>query len=178
MLMNGKQYVESLKKLRPNIYKNGELIEDVTTHPETKMHIMSVVHSYYMAFDEEKKEIFTNKSIVSGEIAHRWNTINTTAYDQMMNANMKREQFRWNGTCQGATCAGWTALNSMWAVTFDMDKDLGTNYHERLIEYLKYLEGNALCAAGTLTDAKGNRALKPSQQKIKKSNLHIVEKKR
>ena len=30
------EYKQSLKKMRPNIYKFGELIKDVTTHPATK----------------------------------------------------------------------------------------------------------------------------------------------
>ena len=37
MLMNGEQYIASLKKLRPNIYKFGKLIEDVTTNPNTAL---------------------------------------------------------------------------------------------------------------------------------------------
>ena len=39
MMMNGKQYVESIKKMRPNIYKFGKLIQDVTTDPNTALHI-------------------------------------------------------------------------------------------------------------------------------------------
>jgi 4-hydroxybutyryl-CoA dehydratase/vinylacetyl-CoA-Delta-isomerase len=30
------QYLSDLKKLRPNMYKFDELIEDVTTHPATR----------------------------------------------------------------------------------------------------------------------------------------------
>jgi len=30
------EFNESLRKLRPNIYKFGELIEDVTIHPATR----------------------------------------------------------------------------------------------------------------------------------------------
>ncbi|MDK2823584.1 MAG: 4-hydroxybutyryl-CoA dehydratase / vinylacetyl-CoA-Delta-isomerase [Clostridia bacterium] len=174
-LMNGQQYRESLKKLRPNIYKWGKLIEDVTTHPATKLHVDSVAHAYDMSFDPEKEHIYTNTSHLTGKKAHRWNTLCQTAYDQVGNADMKRDQYRWSGTCTGATCAGWTGLNVLWAVTYEMDKDLGTNYHERLKKYFQYVEDNSLALAGAITDAKGNRALKPSQQKNKDSNLHIKE---
>ena len=34
-LKTRKEYLASLKAMRPNIYKFGELIEDVTTHPAT-----------------------------------------------------------------------------------------------------------------------------------------------
>ena len=35
------EYLAALKKMRPNIYKFGELIEDVTTHPATKRTVES-----------------------------------------------------------------------------------------------------------------------------------------
>ena len=45
MMMNGKQYIESLKKLRPNIYKWGKLIEDVTTNQQlaAKLFIVGIL---------------------------------------------------------------------------------------------------------------------------------------
>jgi len=175
MLMNGSKYRESLKKMRPNVYKWGKLIEDVTTHPATKLHVDSVAHSYDMAFDETKKAIYTNKSHLSGETVHRWNALCRTVEDQVGNADMKRTQYRVSGTCQGATCAGWTGLNVLHAVTYEMDQELGTSYHERVQNYFRHVEDNALALAGAITDAKGNRALKPSQQANKDLNLHVKE---
>ncbi len=61
-LMNGQQYKASIKKMRPNVYKWGELIEDVTTHPATRLHVQSVATSYDAAFDPEKAPIFTANS--------------------------------------------------------------------------------------------------------------------
>ena len=175
MLMNGAQYKASLQKLRPNIYKWGKLIEDVTTNPATRLHVQSVAMSYDAAFDPEKASVFTAKSHLTGEIAHRWNTLMGSAEAVVGNANMKRAQYHMTGTCQGATCAGWTGLNVLWEVTAKMDKDLGTVYHERLKKFFRYVEDNACALAGAITDAKGNRALKPSQQANKMQNLHAVE---
>lgn len=174
-MMTGEQYLASIKKLTPNVYKWGKLIEDVTTHPATRLHTQSVAHSYDASFTAEKGPIYSAKSFISGEVAHRWNTLWHTAEDIYGNACLKREQYRYSGTCQGATCAGWTGINALWALTWDIDNDLGTNYHERLKKYFKYVEDNALALAGAITDAKGNRSLRPSQQKNKDSNLHIKE---
>jgi len=174
-LMNGDQYRESLRKLRPNMYKWGELIEDVTTHPSTRLHVQSVADSYDAAFDPERAPLFTAKSPLTGETAHRWNTLMNSMEAVMGNSKMKRAQFQRTGTCQGATCAGWTGINVLWAITYEMDRDLGTNYHERVKKYFKHVEDNCLALAGAITDAKGNRALKPSEQPNKDSNLHVKE---
>jgi 4-hydroxybutyryl-CoA dehydratase/vinylacetyl-CoA-Delta-isomerase len=174
-LKNGEQYVESIRKMRPNVYKWGELIDDLTTDPATRLHIQSVKRSYDLSHDPAKASIYTAKSHLTGATVHRWNTLMQSAEDVMGNANMKREQYHQSGTCQGATCAGWTAMNVLWDITWRMDKDSGTHYHERVRKYWKYMEDNALTMAGAITDAKGNRSLRPSQQDNKDSNLHVKE---
>jgi 4-hydroxybutyryl-CoA dehydratase/vinylacetyl-CoA-Delta-isomerase len=63
----------------------------------------------------------------------------------------------------------------MWSVTHDMDKDLGTNYHDRVKEWGLGMQSKGLLVAGALTDAKGNRKLKPHQQPDLDTNLRIVE---
>src|SRR6266540_321231 len=120
-LRNGDAYRKSLRKLRPNVHKWGELIEDVTTHPSTRLHVQSVAASFDAAFDPERAPIFTAISHLTGKAAHRWNTLMRCAEDVLGNARMKRAQFRFSGTCQGATCAGWTGLNALWAVTHEAD---------------------------------------------------------
>ena len=35
-MKTGNEYKQSLRNMRPNIYKFGELIKDVTSHPATK----------------------------------------------------------------------------------------------------------------------------------------------
>jgi 4-hydroxybutyryl-CoA dehydratase/vinylacetyl-CoA-Delta-isomerase len=174
-LKNGEQYVESIRKMRPNIYKWGEIIKDVTTHPATRLHVQSVKRSYDLSHDPEKASIYTAKSHLTGGTVHRWNALMQSAEDVMGNSNMKREQYHQTGTCQGATCAGWTGMNVLWDITWQMDRDLGTQYHERVKKYWKYMEDNAIAMAGALTDAKGNRSLRPSQQANKDSNLHVKE---
>lgn len=174
-MMNGSQYVQSIKKMRPNVYKFGKLIEDVTEHPETQGTIKLVAASYDHSFDEKHEALFTTKSHLSGNKIHRWNSLMQSEADTIANSRMKRIQFHESGTCTGSTCAGWTSLNSLWAVTYEVDQDLGTNYHQRLKKYFQYVEDNALALAGAITDAKGNRSQKPSMQKHLDANLHVKE---
>jgi len=174
-LKTGAQYIEEMKKMRPNIYKWGELIEDVTTHLATKAHIENVAKWYDNAFDTEKESLYTTTSCLTGNKAHRWDTIMTCADDVYGNALMKRDGYRTCGSCLGPICAGWTVLNALWGVTYDMDKELGTDYHQRLKAFAMFAEEKALSLSGALTDAKGNRALKPGQQENSDMYLHVKE---
>ena len=174
-LRTGAQYRRSLQRLRPNVYKWDQLIEDVTVHPSTRLHVDSVAHSYDAAFDPARAPVFALASPLTGQPAHRWNTLLASPEHAIGNARMKREQFHHSGTCQGATCAGWTGLNALWATTWEIDQELGTSYHPRIRDYFRYIEDNACALSGALTDAKGDRSKRPSQQRNEDATLHVKE---
>ena len=92
------------------------------------------------------------------------------------NIKMKRLLFNITGTCTGGRCVGWNAINSMWATTYDIDKEFGTDYHDRLKTWLINAQKTDITIAGALTDPKGDRTLNPCQQPDPDMNLHIVEK--
>jgi 4-hydroxybutyryl-CoA dehydratase/vinylacetyl-CoA-Delta-isomerase len=149
-IKNRNDYLASLKKMRPNIYKFGELIEDVTTHPATKRTVESHARVYDGANDPELADIYTTTSTFTGEKILRWNSLMTSAEDLIANMNMKRLNYRRTGSCTGAVCCGWNGMNVMWAVTTDIDKEFGTNYHERLENWIKMVEREGLAVAGAL----------------------------
>jgi 4-hydroxybutyryl-CoA dehydratase/vinylacetyl-CoA-Delta-isomerase len=167
-------YVASLKKLRPNVYKFGEKIEDVTTHPATRRVVESHARAYDAAHAPALSALFTTTSALTGEKIHRHNSLMQSAEDVISNSKFKREMYRLTGTCTGGVCAGWNAMNTMWAITHEVDSVLGTGYHERLKDWALRAEAEGWTVAGALTDAKGNRALKASQQPDLDSNLRIA----
>ena len=114
MLKTGAQYIEEMKKMRPNVYKWGRLIEDVTTDPATAAHIKNVAMWYDKSNDPATADLYTTISALSGQRAHRWNTLMATAEDVFGNENMKRDGYRSCGSCMGPVCAGWTALNALY----------------------------------------------------------------
>lgn len=79
------------------------------------------------------------------------------------------------GTCY-QRCVGFDAMNATYSVTYDMDKALGTEYHERFKRFLLYVQENDLMIAGAMTDPKGDRSLRPSQQADPDLFVHVVEK--
>jgi 4-hydroxybutyryl-CoA dehydratase/vinylacetyl-CoA-Delta-isomerase len=72
---------------------------------------------------------------------------------------------------------GLDGLNAVYITTYDLDKKCGTNYHERFKKFLKYVQDNDLMLAGAMSDPKGDRSLRPHQQKDPDVYVHVVEKK-
>jgi 4-hydroxybutyryl-CoA dehydratase/vinylacetyl-CoA-Delta-isomerase len=174
-LGNYEQYIDSLKKMRPNLYKFDELIEDVTTHPATRRTVEGHSKSFRLYDDPAEREILTTKSHLTGEPISRYLSIIRGPDDMYANSRMKRRMFQLTGTCTGGRCVGWTALNAMFATTYDMDEKLATDYHQRLTAWLKDAQTRDITVAGALTDPKGDRTKPPSMQDDPDMNLHIVE---
>jgi 4-hydroxybutyryl-CoA dehydratase / vinylacetyl-CoA-Delta-isomerase len=55
---------------------------------------------------------------------------------------------------------GYDAMHSLAATTWEMDRDLGTEYHPRFMEYLKKVQREDLSVAGALTEPRGRRSEK------------------
>ncbi len=169
------QYKKAMQKLKPNMYKFGKLIEDVTTDPNTRRTVEGHAQLYAAALDPEYADLFSTVSHLTGDKVSRYLAINQSAEDMIANCKMKRAAYHLTGTCTGGRCAGYNALNSMWITTYEMDQEYGTDYHNRLTEWLRYAQDNDITVSGALTDPKGNRSLSPSQQEDPDMNLHIVE---
>jgi len=174
-MKTSKEYKQSLKKMRPNIYKFGELIEDVTTHPATKRTVEGHAQIFDAAQKDEYKNILTTKSDLTKKPVVRYLSILKNAEDMIANVRMKRLMFNLTGTCTGGRCAGFNALNAMWAATYDIDKEHKTDYHKRLKNWLKDAQERDITLAGALTDPKGDRSKSPSQQDDPDMSLHVVK---
>lgn len=168
-------YLNSLKVMRPNIYKFGKLIEDVTTDPATRRTVEGHARGIDAAHDPEYADAFTTVSDFTGEKIFRWNSMMDSLEDIIANSVLKRWMYRFTGTCNGGLCVGWNAQNVMWNVTALIDKECGTNYQERLKKWIIGAQEKGLVVAGALTDAKGDRSMRPSQQPDPDSNVHIKE---
>jgi 4-hydroxybutyryl-CoA dehydratase/vinylacetyl-CoA-Delta-isomerase len=66
-------------------------------------------------------------------------------------------------------------MNVMWAVCSEMDAANGSDYQQRLKNWILSAQSKGLTVAGALTDAKGDRSLKPSQQPDPDTNLRITQ---
>ena len=66
------------------------------------------------------------------------------------------------GTCF-QRCVGTDAFNSLHITAFETDQRHGTDYHRRILEYLKMAEVKDWVVDGAMTDPKQDRSLRPAQ---------------
>ena len=173
-MKTAEEYKKSLQQLKPNIYKFGELIEDVTTHPATKRTVEGHAQIFAAAQKKEYADILTTKSILTKKTIVRYLSVLQNASDMVANVKMKRLMFNLTGTCTGGRCAGFNALNAMWSATYDIDNEYGTEYHSRLRKWLRQAQEEDIALAGALTDPKGDRTKSPTQQADPDMSLHVV----
>ncbi len=74
-MRNGKEYVESLQKMKTKVYLFGELLSDPCDHPMIKPHVNAAQLTYDLAFSPEYKELMTTTSNLTGEVVNRFTSI-------------------------------------------------------------------------------------------------------
>ncbi|MDR1875502.1 MAG: hypothetical protein LBQ90_10890 [Synergistaceae bacterium] len=176
MIRTRESYLGALKKMRANIHKNGEALADVTTHPATRRAVESHARCLDRAGQPGYEDTYTTVSSLTGQKIMRFNSLMNSMEDMIGNARMKRLNYQITGGCVGGMCVGWNASNTLWAVTEEIDRESGSDYHERLKKWLLFAEERGLLVAGALTDAKGNRGLRASRQADPDVHLRLVEK--
>ena len=173
-MMTKKEYVESLRKLNLKVYYMGKLIENPVDHPMIKPSMNSVAMTYELAEDPNYRDIMTVYSPLVGKRINRFCHLHQSTEDLINKVKMQRLMGQKTGACF-QRCVGMDAFNAIFSTTYEMDKALGTDYHSRFIEYMKYVQENALTVDGAMTDPKGDRGLSPSKQDDPDMYMHVVE---
>jgi 4-hydroxybutyryl-CoA dehydratase/vinylacetyl-CoA-Delta-isomerase len=176
-LMTKDQYVASLRELDHWVYIQGEKVRSVPDHPISAPPAMAMAETYDQADTGEMKPLFTARSHLTGETINRFTHIQHSVPDLVNKILMLREMGRKTACCF-QRCAGLDCLNTLYAITFDTDRAFGTHYHDRLIDFVKFVQSNDLVSAACMTDTKGDRSLPPSKQPDKDQYLHVVAEKK
>ncbi|MCR4431136.1 MAG: 4-hydroxyphenylacetate 3-hydroxylase family protein [Tepidanaerobacteraceae bacterium] len=171
------QYLESLRKMKFQLYMFGEKVTDLINHPIIRPSINSVAMTYELANDPEYEELMTAISSITGKRINRFTHLHQSTDDLIKKVKMLRLLGQKTGSCF-QRCVGIDALNAIDSTSFEIDLKYGTDYHKRFRNYLAYVQEEDLTIDGAMTDPKGDRRLSPSQQKDPDLYLHIVEEKK
>ncbi|MDW8013280.1 MAG: 4-hydroxyphenylacetate 3-hydroxylase family protein [Archaeoglobaceae archaeon] len=174
-MMDGKEYIESLRKIKPVVYYMGRRIENVADDPATAPHVNAAALTYELAHDHRYEEIMTARSHLTGEKINRFTHIHQSTDDLVKKVRMMRLLGQRTGSCF-QRCVGFDAMNALYIVTYNVDKKYKTDYHERVKDFVKYVQKKDLMCAGAMTDVKGDRSLKPHQQADPDLYVRVVRK--
>ena len=173
-LKTGKEYVESLRKLKLNVYIFGEKVESPVDHPILIPSMNAVAMTYDLAVDPLYEELMTVKSHITGEKINLFNHIFQNTGDLVKKVRRQR-MLGQKTACCFQRCVGQDAYNAVYSTAFEIDQKYGTSYTEHFVKFLKYVQEEDLVTDGAMTDVKGDRGLSPSGQADPDFYLHVVE---
>ncbi len=172
-LMSSADYRESLRRYKPTVYVDGQLIESVADAPSLAPGVNALGVSYDFALDPALAPLMTAVQSSSGRRVSRMMHINESAGD-LLN---KLEAVRL--LCQETGCAqrylAHDALNALGQVSARIDDARGSTEHRaRFQAYLHRVQAEDLCLGIAMTDAKGDRSRRPHQQANPDTYVHVV----
>jgi 4-hydroxybutyryl-CoA dehydratase/vinylacetyl-CoA-Delta-isomerase len=170
-IKNGAEYIKSLRGRNLKVYLFGELLKEPVDHPMIRPSINAVAETYDLAVKDP--ELAAAQSSISGIPVNRFLHIVESAQDLVNQNRMQRKLGQLTGTCF-QRCVGMDALNSLYSTTFEIDKKYDTQYHKRLIEFIRMVQRENMVIGGAMTDVKGDRSLSPSQQPDPDMFVHVV----
>lgn len=173
-LMTGEQYIESIRKLKMNIYMFGEKVESSVDHPILRPSLNSVRATYDLAEMPEHADLMVATSSLTGERINRFTHLHQSPEDLVKKVKMQRLLGQCTASCF-QRCVGMDAINSVYSTAFEIDSKHGTSYSKNFQEFLKYVQEKDLVVDGAMTDTKGDRSKSPSQQADPDMYLRVVE---
>lgn len=167
-------YLESMKEYNPRIFLGGKQV-NLHENSTTLTVLRANTRVYELAEDPKYTDIMTVTSPYTGGKVSRNLHIATSNDDLEKRSEMATLTSQMLGTCN-YRCVGADVMNALAGITWEMDRELGTEYHKRLLKHLTYLQENDLAVSGGVTDAKGDRTKRPVQQEDPDVYVHVVDK--
>ncbi len=165
------EYIESLRKMNFELYMFGERITNHVDNPIIRPTINCVAATY-----ELSGPLMRATSHLTGKKINRFCHIHQSLKDLVNKSKMGRMLGAYTGSCF-QRCVGMDTLNALSIVTYDIDQKHGTEYNKRFLKYLRYVQDEDLVCDGAMTDAKGDRSLRPADMPDPDQYLHVVAEK-
>lgn len=173
-IRTAQSYLDSLRQLKPAVYILGKRVENPYDHPLLKHMIAGVARTYELGNDPEGKKYLVAPSDLTGEDVSRFVKFYVSQEDLLAKVRMLKYLSHNIGTCY-MRCTGMDAINSVGIETYNCDQKYKTSYFERFLNFLEYIQENDLTVFSGVTDVKGDRSLRPSQQPDPDMYLHVVD---
>jgi len=173
MFMTSDDFRESLRRYKPRVYCEGDQVESVADEPRFRPGIDAIGVTYDFALEQDYKPLMMAQQHTTGREVNRMLHICRTPQDLINKLEAVRLMCREVGCAQRYLTHD--ALNAIYQVTHRIDEDKGTELHQRFLAYLHRVQDEDLTLGVAMTDGKGDRSLRPSDQANPDSYVHIKE---
>ena len=177
-MRKGQEYVDSLRRLKAEVYVQGERVADPAASPFFR----STVQAWGRwlcdaAFEPELRGLMTAKSELSGEDVHVFWHIPANQADLLQNfeAAIKLSE---RIPVTGYTSIARDELAGLLSVLPEVDRKYETGYTARLKNYLRDFQRRQPIASAAITDVKGDRNRRPAEQADPDMYLHVVDRRK
>lgn len=173
MLMTAHDYKESLRAYKPRVFLDGQQVKCVADEPRLTPGINAVGVTYDFAHKTEHQHLMLATQGTSGKVINRMLHINETSDDLLRKLEAVRLVCKISGCAQRYLTHD--AFNGIYQATKLTDEAHGTDYHQRFINYMHTVQDQDLTLGVAMTDAKGDRSKRPSEQVNSDVYVHIKE---
>jgi 4-hydroxybutyryl-CoA dehydratase/vinylacetyl-CoA-Delta-isomerase len=170
-ITDGASYIESLRGRDVTVYLFGETIDEPVDHPIIRPSINALAETYELAVEDP--ELATAHSDLIDARVNRFLHIVGSPDDLVMKNRMQRRMGQRTGTCF-QRCAGLDTISVLHSITYDIDQKHGTTYHQRYLEFMKNAQKNNVIIGAGMTDPKGDRSKRPSEQADPDLFMHVT----
>jgi 4-hydroxybutyryl-CoA dehydratase/vinylacetyl-CoA-Delta-isomerase len=157
------EYLQSLRGLDREVYVLGERCSNTVDHPLIRPSANAVSESYDPGEEPGAEDLLFETSHLTGKKISRFTHIHQNTDDLVNKVLMQKLLGRRTATCF-QRCVGMDGFNALYSVTYECDREHGTDYHRRLKDYLEWVQGENVVVEGAMTDVKGDRSLRPGDQ--------------
>ena len=162
-LKNGKEYLESVDSLKLEAHMLGEKTGHLGDHGLVSPSREAVAFTYEAAHDKKLQELFVVEKSLCGDPVNRFTHLHRSKEDLVNKVKMQRYCGIATACCF-QRCVGMDAANAIYSTSYECDRKHGTKYNERFKDYWRWIQKEDLVVDGAMTDPKGDRGKRPSDQ--------------
>jgi len=169
-IVTGDDYVESLRGRDVTVYLFGDQVAEPVDNPMIRPSINALKMTYDLAIEDP--DLATAWSPLIEARVNRFLHIATSPDDLVMKNRMQRRMGQLTGTCF-QRCAGLDTISVLHSITYEIDAKHGTEYHQRYLRFLAEAQRHNIIIGAGMTDPKGDRSKRPSEQADPDLFLHV-----
>ena len=167
-----KEYIDSLSKLKLNLYLFGEKVDNWVDNPIIRPSINAIAMTYKLAHEPESEGWRSPESMITGKKVNRFNSLFRGPQDMVSKVKLQRLLGQRTACCF-QRCVG-THADGRRLQYHLRDRPEVRHPLPRALSQLDEVRAGQRPVPGAMTDAKGHRGLAPSQQADPDMYVHIV----